>query len=218
LPAAKPIIKNRGARLKPELRVEHLAERLQRALSNAKVSPYVGVALLRDFIKSINECFTKSGKNHLNFFHEVTHVLGVRTAFDIAELIDFKLPKLAGQPWEKYSVLDEGTSLSCKERGVEVANGRHLFCGFVKSLIDVRSIPTSYNESTMALLHRTLDDEAAYHFVCLLSGDDGMVEREVLKMVDGRAFRFRKTVEQWELEVQWDKENQALDGKYLETK
>jgi hypothetical protein len=198
--------------------LEILASKLKVSCSVHGVSFPVGRAALRDWLKCLRETLVKSDRDQLGLLQQVALLLGAAPAKNLARLLGANYFPKAAESTGRTSISHLAETYM-EERGIEGVHGRQLFTGFLAALTEeCVDLNGHFLASPGVLVYWILGDEAAYHLVGLMSGDEQGIASVELEYLDARLKRFRKTVEQWELEVQWDKENQALDGKYLGTK
>ncbi len=187
--------------------VESLLSEIKFVLSNTGQPWEAASALITDFLRSLHELMVKSGGDQQEMLAQVQAVFGPDAMHHLAKTLDVRSTELP-----KFGVADnvplyELTSLICRQRSFEPADGRHLVAHFLKALDEERKDEAGKIESAPVMLYWGLDHEAAYHLVGLHVGDDlDIVATEICGYLDPSLRRFHKIVEMWEWELEWDSE------------
>lgn len=187
--------------------VESLSSEVQLALDNSCVEIEVAVAALNDYVRSLHEVFTKSGRDQSNLLSQVQTAFGSTCAHHLARVISDEQLSFRSYPTGEDCPLQNSFESLCKQRGIALDKGRALFAHFIKAL-DEERFDEDAIESPTFMAYWSLGDEAAYHLAGLYLGDDLGIAYVSLAYLDHRLARFRTTVERWEMELAWDKEDQ----------
>lgn len=187
--------------------VESLQSEIEFVLSNTGQPWEAASALITDFLRALHELMVKSRENQQAMLAQVQAVFGSTTMHHLAKILDVRSARLLQSNVADNVPLYEITSLICRQRGFEPEDGRHLIAHFLKALDEERTDETGKIESAPVLLYWGLSHEAAYHLVGLHVGDDrGIVATVICGYLDPSLRRFRKIVEMWEWELQWERE------------
>ena len=102
----------------------------------------------------------------------------------------------------------------CRERNLDETLLRTALCDFLRSLHETqfKSDYRPEDGSLIAQVHRSLGDEAGFHFVGLLAssgkGLDAGTVYDTLEYLDSTAKRFGTTVQRWQMEI----DNEIVDN------
>ena len=187
--------------------VDSLSAEVQLALENSGVCIDVAVAALNDYVRSLHEVFTKSGRDQSNLLSQVQTAFGSTCAHHLARVISDEKLKFRSYSTGEDCPLENSFGTLCRQRGIALDRGRALSAHFIKAL-DEERFDEDAIQSPMFITYWTVGDEAAYHLGCLFVGDDGDEISTEMHYLDRRLVRFRTIVERWEMEVAWDKEGQ----------
>lgn len=171
---------------------------------NRGVSPSVGVAAIADFLRDLHEIMTKARRDQLDVLSQVQTVFGATPMHHLASLLDAELPKVKSYVTPGTSPLHRKVDQLCRERGLEVADGRHLLAHFLKALDEARVDADKMTHSPAVMTYWAIGPEAAYHLCGLYVGDNlTEVSTELHGYLDTHLHRFSKLVEIWEMERAW---------------
>lgn len=96
----------------------------------------------------------------------------------------------------------------CSERGIPLNEGLSLFSHLLKAL-DEERFEEGKCSSLLLLIYYSVGPEATYHIGGLFVGDDALMISTEMEYLDSRLKRYRTTIERWEMELAWDKEDRA---------
>jgi hypothetical protein len=211
---------------------ERLYAEIVFVLDGCNIDVCVGFAALNDFVRKLHEVFTKSHRDQIDLLSQVQTALGSTPAHHLARLIRSEegliyksyadaeycpLYNGAVDIWKgvtyksyaasEYCPLYDGVVEICKERGILLNDGRALFSHFIKALDEERFDQSGGFESESFKIYWTVGPEAAYHLAGLHVGDEEDAAFEELNYLDNRLKRFYTTVQRWEMEREWDQDN-----------
>lgn len=187
---------------------DSLGFEIRYVLDDCNTDLYVGIAALNDLMRALHEVHVKAGFDQLNLPSQVQTVFGSTVAHHLVRVVDAtelnfqSFPTLEGCPLHPLVVS------ACRDRGISLERGTQLYSHFIKALDEERTDDDGNLQSPLFLIYRTLGDEAAYHLGGLYVGDSGDIASTELQYIDGRVRRFRSLVDRWEMERQWELEDQ----------
>ncbi len=184
---------------------KRFGEKFDGALIREGIPRAVGRALLTDFMRALHEIFTKSDREQTVLLTQVKYTLGVAAAQCLANVVG------ALEKYDNTITRNENTQLEsrlnqiCAERGINAEQGR----SFLKSIVvalDKERFESSGQYSVLSMMYWNASDEATYHLGGLFVGDDLSIVSDELSYMDYRLSRFRTLVDQWNMEMKWDRE------------
>lgn len=187
--------------------IESLSSEIAFVIDDCNGDTNVGNAALNDFTRSLHEIFTKSGRDQIQLISEVQAVFGSTPANHLARVLHAdNSGNRASQTYEDCLLATRVKEI-CLSRGIRIANGKHFFAHFLKALDEERFDSDGNRESAVFITYWSVGHEAAYHLGGLFTGDHADAVTTEIQYLDYRLRRFRTYVERWELELQWDKED-----------
>ena len=184
---------------------KRFGEKFNGALIREGIPRAVGRALLTDFMRALHEIFTKSNREQTVLLTQVKYTLGVTAAQCLANVVG--APEKYDNPITRYenTQLESRLNQICAERGINAVQGRSFLESIVVALGKER-FESSGQCSVLNMMYWNASDEATYHLGGLFVGDDLSIVSDELSYMDYRLSRFRTMVDQWNMEMKWDRE------------
>ena len=187
--------------------VDRLSDKIILTLDGMGVDRFVGVAALKDFLRSLHEVFTKAGHDQVNLLSQVQTIFGSTPAHHLGRIICADLISVKSYPSGQSCPLQYAVEALCRERGIAGERGNAIISSFLKALAEVCNDGYGRCESPMFITYQTIGGEAAFHLGGLFVGDDGDEVWTEMQYLDHRLNRFGKMIELWKMELAWDKED-----------